>query len=297
MQESENLLDKILHQVTDRSFEVEFSEELPSQIEYRGATEEMVPLVDEEYQYILMQRDVHFSQNFDVMLEYYQQEEAPGIDESVDIEKIVQLKEYEQKLGKNIAPLFLTGYEIEKIAYFRTLYRQFEDVYMLAKEGSTEKLIASLFLSDGLWEKIVERVDVHSLDKAELLYDVLSDERFSDSLAPAFGTVPCAIARLLGKLGTKEAIYTLFQKVGSSHFALEEEVLQALKAIGTPARDFCIQQVSSDLISSDHEKALIVLHEFLPDEKVQECARAFLKKEKVRSGSLKEYASSLLEFS
>ena len=42
-----------------------------------------------------------------------------------------------------------------------------------------------------------------------------------------------------------------------------------------------LEQVSSDLISSDHEKALIVLHEFLPDEKVQECARAFLKKEKV----------------
>lgn len=292
--QDEGLFEKILHGVTDRSFEVEFSDEPTSELEYRGSTEEMLPLFDEEYQYILMQRDVHFGQNFDVMLKYYEQEDAPGIDENIDVSKIRELKEREKQLGKNIAPLLLSGHEMEKIAYFRTLYRQFEDVYALAPPHSTEKLLVSLFLSDGTWEELVNNVDGSSIDKPELLCEVLADERFSDPLAPGFGTVPQAVARLLGKIGSKSAMYALFQVVGTLNFALEEEVLHALKAIGTLVRDFCITKVLSDVVSKDHEKALIVLHEFIPDEKVRECARTFLEREKVKDVVVREYAASLL---
>lgn len=290
----EGLFDQILHDAANRSYEVEFLEEHEPQVEYRGPEEGMLPLFDEEYQNILIQRDVHFGQKFDIMLEYYKKEDAPGIDENINIHKIEEVSALEKRLGKNIAPYLLGVHDMEKIAYFRNLYRQFKEVYEQAAANSTEKLLASLFLSDGNWEELVQKVDVSCIDKPQLLFQVLDDERFSDILSPGFGTVPKAVARLLGKIATKEAMYVLFSAVGTSSFELEEEVLAALKAIGTPVRDFCIQKVESDVLSLDHEKALIVLQEFVPDEKVCECARSFLKRDTSKDPILREYAASLL---
>ena len=291
----EDLCRQIVAEVASRSYVVEVQEEKEVELEYRGPEEDQLPLFDEEYQTILLHRDVHFGQNFDVMLEYYARDEAPGIQEDIEIRKIKELMALEKKLGKNIAPYLLGGAEMERIAFFRGLYRQFETLLSLSPEGSTERLIAEFFLSDGEWESVLQKIDSSSIQKVHLLKEILLDDIWFDPLSPGFGMVPKAIVRIFGQRPSSESVRTLFSILEQGSFEFEEEVLSALRKIGDLARDFCIERFVSSQDVREKEKALIVLSRFVPDKKVQECVLTWLEKEPHPNNRLKEYALSLLE--
>jgi len=292
--EYENLLQAILHDIHSKSYEIETSSLYNGEVEYRGPEEEFFEILDEESQKILMHRDVHFGGSFPIMIEYYEREEAPGIQEDIFIERVRELQFLEEKLGKNIAPYILKGIEAERVAYFRSLYRQFQELYAVAPKNTTESLIASLFLSDGEWEKIIENVPLALPLKEELLIEILINDEFQEGLSPSFGTVPQAIARLLGNRKSEKAISALFSTIGCGNFDLEEEVIHALKKIGLAAKEVCMKKA---LLSSgrDFERALIALQVFVPDEEVQKCAMKLLEKKQSIASYLKDYITCLLQ--
>lgn len=284
----EHVLKDILHGVMDKSYEIESSSLREEEVEYRGPEEDFLELSDEESQKIVMHRDVHFGGSFPIMIHYYEQEEAPGLQEDIFVDRIYELYELEKKMGKNIAPSILTGKEAERVHVFRSLYRQFQELYAVAPPGSTERLIAELFLSDGKWEEVLTTRDSALPLKEEVLISILLNEEFQESLAPAFGTVPQAVARLLGHIQSEKAIQALFATIGCGHFDLEEEVIQALHTIGDKAKRYCMKKAHLSA-GRDLERALIALQVFLPDDEVQRCAKELLEHEKRIPHHLKEY--------
>lgn len=284
----EHLLKDILHGVVDTSYEREFSSLCQEEIEYRGPEEDFLELSDEESQQIVMHRDVHFGGSFSIMLQYYEQEEAPGIQEDILVERIQELYQLENKMGKNIASFILTGKEAERVHFFRSLYHQFQELYALSPLHSTERLIAELFLSDGKWEEVLDTRDTSIPLKEKVLIDILLNGEFQDPLAPGFGTVPQAIARLLGQIPSESSIHALFATIGCGSFDLEEEVIHALYVQGEKARCYCMRKARTSS-GRDLERALISLQAFSPDEEVQQCARELLEYGKGMPPHLKEY--------
>ena len=292
--EYENLLQDILHGVLSKSYEIEASSLSPEAVEYRGPEEDFFEILDEESQKILMHRDVHFGGSFSIMLEYYEREEAPGIQEDIFIEGIQELDSLERKMKKNIAPYILKGIEAERVAFFRAQYRKFQELYSMAPKNSTESLIASLFLSDGEWEEVLEQVDSSLPQKENLLIEILMNDEFQESLSPSFGTAPQAIVRLLGERKSEKAIPYLFSTIGCGHFDLEEEVICSLQKIGNPAKEFCLKKARSSS-EKECERALIALQVFHPDESVRQCALELLEIKKSWPTHLKEYIKSLTQ--
>lgn len=279
------LFHNILHG-SEASYEIEFEEQAPS-LEYRGPENDMFLVQDEEAQLILMHRDVHFASSFETMLKYYEHEDAPGIQQDISLHKINELYDLEKRLKKNIAPYILSGKEAEIVAHFRALYQQWQELAEIAPKGSPEAFIADLFLSDGEWEELVKE---YIPTTENPFIEILTNDEFQNALCPGFGTVPQAAARILGKMKTEKACRALFFSLGKGSFDLEEEILHSLRSMGDMACEFCIQHAQS----SDPERALLALHAFVPNEKVQECAVSLLEKG-LNEPYLRSYCIDLLE--
>ena len=58
-----------------------------------------LPILDELDTEILKHRDAHFGGNFQVMIDYYEQE-GIGVVPDFDIDRIVELHELQEKLGE-----------------------------------------------------------------------------------------------------------------------------------------------------------------------------------------------------
>ena len=129
--------------------------------------------------------------------------------------------------------------------------------------------------------------------KEEYLIEILMNDEFQEGLSPAFGTVPQAIARLLGRRKSEKAIIPLFQMIGGGNFDLEEEVIHALREIGPVAKAFCMKKAENSS-GHDFERALIALQAFVPDEEIRECASKLLEKKLPYPPHLKEYLLSLI---
>src|SRR5438105_2356226 len=77
---------------------------------------------------ILMHREVHFGGNFEVMLHYYKNE-GKGINKEFEISRIEELFELQQKTGKDLAAVMLSGPEIEKVAKAKQFYKTLRHIY------------------------------------------------------------------------------------------------------------------------------------------------------------------------
>ncbi len=226
---------------------------------------------------ILMHRDVHFGGSFPLMLEYYRSE-GRGISNDFDLSRIEELYTMEQKAGKDISPLLLSGAEAEKIAKGRQAYKQLRDLYAARKpQTPIPRLIADLILA--------EEADIPNAEQAVVaqksaivpaLIDLLRNEDFYDPLFPGYGQAPALAAECLGKIGDKRAIISLFEAVGEGDFFNEDIILDALHAIGEPAKTFLLRVLHATPITMDNEQAAISLIRFKSDPEVSTACLNFL---------------------
>ena len=248
-----------------------------------------LPLSDEEDRDILMHREVHFSGSFDAMIEYYSQEDAKGICDTIDRDRIIALSQVEKSYGSNIAPLLLSGRDAEKIARMRTLYSTLTNIAEKSP-SSAEGLFAGAMLSEEPIESIVEKAPETLLKKPEILIPFISSDEFADPLSPGYGSVPVLAIELLGKARFKGSIRDLFQCIGTSDETKETAALKALRNIGEDAKLFAMKVLCTRPITRDTERATLVLTEFLPDEKIHKLFQEQLADSSV-TGILREYLS------
>lgn len=226
---------------------------------------------------ILMHRDVHFGGNFQTMLNYYQNE-GKGISKDFEIKRIQELAEMEQRTKKNLAVVMLSGPEAEKVAHAKQAYIALKELYEIKKPKSPLPiLLADLILSEEKEEaKAVEAVVAQKSAIVPLLVDLLRNEEFYDPLFPGYGMAPALAAQCLGKIGDKRAIISLFESIGEEDFFNEDVILNALKEIGKPAKDFLLKVVHGRPLNHDNERAAIALVFFKDEPDVSEACLKML---------------------
>lgn len=218
---------------------------------------------------ILMHRDAHFGGDFGVMLDYYNKN-GRGTSIEFDIERIQELANVQHAQGSDLSPLMLSGAEAERVAYSRKLYKDLRELYEgNSKKSSVPKLIAELILSENEeLPKIIQAVTAERTAIVPALIELLRSEDFYDPLAPGYGLAPTLAAECLGKIGDKRAIISLFEAIGSGDFFNEDIILDALKAIGAPAKEFLLRVLHGKPLTADNEKAAIALIIFKDDPEV-----------------------------
>lgn len=230
---------------------------------------EHFPLVDAVDHEILMHREAHFGGQFPIMLDYYRQE-GKGIQLEFDIGRIERLALLEEQLKQNLAALFLTAHEIQKVADSREAYQRLRAIYEVKKPKTHyPRLIADLILSEE--EEAEAEIAAIAAEKDKIvpaLIDLLRSEELYDPLFPGYGQAPFLAVQCLGRIGDKRAIISLFEALGQGDFFADDQIVKALKAIGKPARDFLLHVLNGRPLNEDNEKAVIALLAFKDEEEV-----------------------------
>lgn len=244
-----------------KSFEIDSEEEKPMPVSYLPPmqSEEFgeLPLFDEEDRDILMHRDVHFSSNFDLMLEQYE-EEAPGACLDVTVDRIRFLQELEAQLGYDLAPILLQGADAERVGVAKRVYQALRMQHEAAQKQPLVAAIADLILEE---EEPEEKARVAAQCGQELvpyLIQLIEAPLFYDPLFPGYGQAPLACALTLGELKASSAIQPLFERIGNENFEVESAVLCALAKIGSQSNDFCVKQLKARPMTKNNERAAIL---------------------------------------
>lgn len=218
---------------------------------------------------ILMHRDAHFGGNFETMLQYYE-DEGKGVVPEFDLSQIRQLAQLEERTETNLAVQILSGVDAEKINEVRTAYKLLRDLYEEEKPKNIgPRLIADLILSEEeLPEKEIEAIVNQKTLLVPLLIELVRSEKFYDPLFPGYGQAPSLAAHCLGLIGDKRAMFSLFEAIGETNFFSEDCLLDSLKHIGEPAKNFLLKIVQSEPINYDNERAAIALLRFKEDPEV-----------------------------
>lgn len=228
--------------------------------------EDNLPLTHSEDLEILMHRDAHFSGSFDIMLDYYKNR-YKGVMLDFDHERILELSDLEKQMGTNLSATLLSGADAEKVAKAKAAYKNLRALYENpSKDKKYALLVADLILSED--EEAEEEIKAIVAEKGAIvrsLIDLLRAEDFYDPLMPGYGKAPLLAAKALGQIGDKRAIISLFEALGEGDFFDEGIELEALKAIGEPAKEFLLNVLKSHPINADNEKAALALIQFKED--------------------------------
>jgi hypothetical protein len=215
---------------------------------------------------ILMHREVHFSGNFDLMIDYYERE-GKGVNPQFELSRIRQLAAYEKTAGQNLAAMMLAGAEMEQVHKAKHRYKSLRDLYEVENpKNRLPQLIADLILSEeDDPEAEIEAIVAEKGAIVPHLLALLRSEDFADSLFPGYGSAPALAARCLGLIGDKRAIISLFEAIGESDFFNEDCLLDALRQIGMPAKEFLLKVLHGRPLNFDNERAAIALVAFRDD--------------------------------
>lgn len=239
---------------------------------------ENYPLRQEMDVDILMHREVHFGGNFKLMLDYYRQN-GKGLKAEFEFDHIRNLAELELTSEKNLAAMLLNGSDAEKVGRAKEAYKRLRDLYEQENLPSNfPLLIADLILSEE--EEPLQEIEAIIKEKSAIvpsLLELLRAEDYYDPLFPGYGLAPTLAAKCLGLIGDKRAIISLFEAIGEEDFFNEDVLLQSLKAIGPPAKEFLLNVVKARPITFDNERAAIALIHFKEDPEVsQACLNLLL---------------------
>lgn len=240
-------------------------------------------LKDEIVNGILMHRDAHFGGQFQFMIDYYEKEGKGSLQEFT-LEKIREVESIERQLGENLAALLLSGPEAEQVKASKEMYKKLRDVY--ESKDQTDRyaqLIADLILAEEEDpEKEMQAIVAEKAAIVPALVQLLRSEEFYNPLFPGYGQAPLLVIRCLGEIGDKRAIMSLFEFIGRSEVLDEESSLRALRAIGTPAKEFLLKALRSRPITEDNERAAIALIHFKDDPDIAKACLEMVKDPAIR---------------
>jgi len=211
---------------------------------------------------ILMHREAHFSGSFSAMLDYYKKG-GKGVQGHFPLGRIQDLARYEESTECNLAPILLSGPEMEKLGRVKEAYDQLRELFESTQDRKSLRLIGDLILAEET-EPAKEMQEIIKQGKAivPLLIETLRQQTLYDPLFPGYGLSPMLIAKCLAEIGDKRAIIFLFEQLGHSSEGEEDEILSALKVLGKPACDFLLHVVSGKPINADNEQAALALISF-----------------------------------
>ncbi len=235
---------------------------------------------------ILLHRNSHFGGQFATMIAYYRSE-GKGIQIEFPLARLEKLARIEQKLGMDLAQLLLNPLQNARLKSAQGAYHSVRTRLALGQNPrSAEHSLARLILSDR--EEPIEQlraVEQLGGDAVAPLIELFSAREFYDPLYPGFGLAPELAAKCLGLIKDPRAIPALFAQLGNLSFFTEDVVLEALRKIGEPSRDYLLDKLQMLPITEENQKAALALVHFRRDFEVAATGFRLLTDERVRERS------------
>ncbi len=247
---------------------------------------DQIPLLDEEDILILMNRDVHFGGNFKIMINYYEDEDHIGINEEFKLDRLKELALIEEHLQENLSDTLLSEPNQQKIKVMQQLYAHFRDSYENDNITHVARLLSDLILTENEnptheMKALVEKKE----ESIPLLIKLIESDTFFDHLSPGYGRAPELAARCLEIMQDRVALKPLFTAIRGKNFFQDEAFSRAITSFGNDGKEFLISILKSRPLSYDHEKALITLLRFTPNNKTALEAFSLLKESNLSAQS------------
>lgn len=240
-----------------------------------------IPLLSAEDVEILMHRDAHFGGNFNIMIDYYGNQDHIGIMPDFEVERIKFLQQKEGEMGENLSTILMPLPAKQIVEKSKKLYISLRSVYEEAKEDLS-KLISDLILAEE--EEPVKEINAlaeHKEKAVKLLLNLLSSEEFFDPLYPGYGRAPINAAKVLAKIKDERAIPYIFNAIGQDNFDADQEMITALLSFGEPAKNFLLKKMLGQPYSKDNERAMMALTALEGDEEIAKVALSLLEEKGV----------------
>lgn len=235
-----------------------------------------IPLLDTIGLEILMHRDVHFGGNFDIMIEYYEQD-GIGVMPDFSLEQIIRLQALEKEGGGNLSDSYLPEPAKALVAKSKELYLEFRNAYETKKKDDPMLLISDLLLSeDENPESEIQALAEHNKEVFPALINLISSPSFYDPLYPGYGRAPVFAAKCLGRIADERAIAPLFEAMGQENFFTDEAIIAAICSFGDKSKEFLFKVLRNKPFSKDNEHAAITLNSFGDDPEVATACLAVL---------------------
>ena len=232
---------------------------------------------------MLMHRDSHFGGRFAEMIAYYQRE-GRGIQLEFPIERLARLARLQEKLGIDLSQLLLNPLQVTRVRTAQDAYQSLRELAAKRElRGTAKHTLALLILADREEPtdqlKAVVGLGGHVVEE---LIELLGARRYHDPLYPGFGLAPELAAKCLGSISDARAIPALFAQLGNVGFFTEDVVLEALRNIGQPSRDYLLEKLQREPIGEENQQAAHALIHFRSDFEVAATSFRLLIDERVR---------------
>ncbi len=221
-----------------------------------------IPSVDTIDIEILMHRDAHFSGNFSIMLEYYENE-GVGTLPDFSIKRIKNLLKHEETLGENLSEKLLPDSAKHAVEKAKKTYIELRKVYEDKKPNPVAMAISDLILTEDEYpEKEIKQLVSLQKDSVKPLIELLKTDTFYDPLYPGYGRSPLFAADALGDLQDEKAIPALFEALSQDNFFTDEAMIQNLAKFKKKGEEFLLKRLCAKPISRDNERAIMALIAF-----------------------------------
>jgi hypothetical protein len=238
---------------------------------------------------IIMHRETHFDGSFEQMIAYYERG-GEGMCPDFSLKRIEELARYEEEQGQDIAELFLFHEEKEQVDEAKQSYHYLKALQKVPhKENPVPQLTADLILAEteeDLEEAIANLSRWGDLTTKAMI-DLLRSDDLHDPIFPGYGLSPMRAARVIARMGDKQAIVALFEAIGQEEDFFDEEILiSALKNIGAPAKEFLLRLATRSSRDHDSEKAIVALSAFKGESDVAEACLKLLSQPNIHEDSV-----------
>ncbi|MCH1429639.1 MAG: hypothetical protein L7U87_02650 [Chlamydiales bacterium] len=228
-----------------------------------------VPINDYDDVSILMHKDAHFGGSFSVMLEYYNNPDAPGVQEEFSINRIHELQEIEQSKDLNLSDSFLSPQD--KALVLRS-FQTYAKLKTITEESSNKNsiayLISELILSEDEYpEKEIENLVKLGNTAVKDLIALIENLDFWNPLFPGYGNAPLFAIEALSAIKDPASLEHIFACVKRADFFAESQIMKAILSFGEDAKEFLVKVLSTVPISEDNTHAALCL-QFFKDPKV-----------------------------
>ncbi|MCH9612421.1 MAG: hypothetical protein S4CHLAM102_09110 [Chlamydiia bacterium] len=248
------------------------------------------PLLDAISAEIIMQRDVHFGGDFQVMIDYY---ESDGVGASPDysIEHIKSLQAQEKESKQNLAESLLPSQAREQVEKFQKLYSDLREVYEEKHINPVSIAMSDLILSEEEFPESEINTLVDMGERAvKPLEDLMNSTIFHDTLAAGYGIAPRRAAFVLGKIGHPSSLNLLIGCMGKEGYAMDDALIQAISQYGSVAKELVLNKLGSKPISSENVNAAIIASSLPEDEEIAKKAlEIFTDKEFIKEPVILQY--------
>ncbi len=241
-----------------------------------------IPLLDAVDLEILMHKDAHFSKQFPIMIEYYEQD-GIGVMPEFDLERIKELKAIETSLQNSLSDTLLPDAAKQQVERSKKLYLDLKSAYD-SSDHLIAQAVANLILSEEEYpeNEIAALVEFQSVAVDPMIH-LISSNDYYDPLFPGYGRSPIFAAKVLEQIQDRKAIPYLFAAIGQENFFTDDAIIQSLLSFGEEAKSFLIKRLLQEPISKENLHAIMALTTLEDDEEVAQCALRLMEKKEVLS--------------